>query len=409
MRCQPALRLCPARPVSGGRGLILASNEALEAGQLDAAQRFALEARALCEAALNREGTRAAMMTHGLICYEQGQLHQSFHLFQQVLAKLPGDNQYGSISDRAYVYWALGAVEYEWNDLEAAAQHAAEAARIGKRSRDKRLEVHATILLARIEHAHGRSEHAQHLLETVIPIASNPDLFWRVQVWQAQLALAGNHLPLVELWRARWTWRQETELSPVLIEQEMLLTARLHLLDERPEAALELLDVRRAEVHAAGWARAELETLLLMVWAYYLQGDRTRTHTVLSRALALAQPENMRRPFLNEGEPLVAAIRAVLSDIQDKRLLSFARTLLAAYAQTGTRTEVAAIPLLDPLSAQERRVLRLLAAGLSNGEIAQELVVSTNTIKSQLKNIFRKLNVKSRQEAREAAHDFHLL
>ena len=65
--------------------------------------------------------------------------------------------------------------------------------------------------------------------------------------------------------------------------------------------------------------------------------------------------------------------------------------------------------LIEPLSAQEQRVLRLLAAGRSNPEIAQELVVSVNTVKTQAQSIYRKLNVKSRVEAGEAARRLKLL
>ena len=64
---------------------------------------------------------------------------------------------------------------------------------------------------------------------------------------------------------------------------------------------------------------------------------------------------------------------------------------------------------IEALSQQELRVLRLLVAGLSNADIAQELVVSTNTIKTHVKSIYRKLNVKSRDEAREVARELKLL
>lgn len=407
-----ALRWLPEHHTTIWRGaaLLLASNEALDAGQLYDAQRSILEARALCEATRNREGTRAAMFIHGCICYEQGQLHQAFYLFQQVLAQVQSDNQYGFLSDRGYALWGLGAVEFEWNNLDAAFHHADEAAQIGRQIADRRMEIDATILLARIDHARGQSEQAQHRLEALISIAQAPDLFWRVQFWQARLALAGRNLPVVELWRARQSWRQQyvPELTPGLLKQETLLMARLHLLEGRPEATRDDLEQCRDEAHAAGWTRAELEASLLLVQVYHSQGDAESARSLLNRTLVLAQPENIRRLFLDEGEPLAAAIRAALPDIADKRLLSFARVLLVDHTQTGQHFGSAdALP--DPLSAQEQRVLRLLAAGLSNGEIAQELVVSVNTIKSQLKSIYRKLNVGSREEAREAAHDFRLL
>jgi LuxR family maltose regulon positive regulatory protein len=61
------------------------------------------------------------------------------------------------------------------------------------------------------------------------------------------------------------------------------------------------------------------------------------------------------------------------------------------------------------LSAQERRVLALLADGCSNPQIAEELVVSVNTVKTQLKSIYRKLNVTSRQSAAAVARRQQLL
>ena len=67
------------------------------------------------------------------------------------------------------------------------------------------------------------------------------------------------------------------------------------------------------------------------------------------------------------------------------------------------------VPLAEPLSPQERRVLRLLAAGLPNADIARELVVSPNTIKTQLQSLYRKLAVGNRQDAVSAARELDLL
>jgi LuxR family maltose regulon positive regulatory protein len=64
--------------------------------------------------------------------------------------------------------------------------------------------------------------------------------------------------------------------------------------------------------------------------------------------------------------------------------------------------------LAEPLSPQEERILRLLAAGLSNPEIAQELVVSVNTVKTHIKSIYVKLDVRTRKQAREVARHLNL-
>ncbi len=97
--------------------------------------------------------------------------------------------------------------------------------------------------------------------------------------------------------------------------------------------------------------------------------------------------------------------------LRTPRTFSDTSSHVRARATTGpdaTFSPVAA-SLVEPLSPQEQRVLRLLAAGLSNAEIAQQLIVSVNTIKTQLKSIYRKLDVRSRDDARSAARDLDLL
>ena len=109
---------------------------------------------------------------------------------------------------------------------------------------------------------------------------------------------------------------------------------------------------------------------------------------------------------------MTALLRALLLEIKTESLTSYVRALLLAFAQQQPETTVTASPaaafLLEPLSAQEERVLRLFAAGLSNPEIARELIVSVNTVKTQVQSIFRKLNVNNRQEAREVARQLKL-
>lgn len=89
----------------------------------------------------------------------------------------------------------------------------------------------------------------------------------------------------------------------------------------------------------------------------------------------------------------------------------FAAALLHSFSPEGSSLATAAgspVPV-EALSQQELRVLRLLAAGLSNTDIARELVVSTNTVKSHVKSVYRKLNVNSRSEARDVARELKLL
>jgi LuxR family maltose regulon positive regulatory protein len=73
------------------------------------------------------------------------------------------------------------------------------------------------------------------------------------------------------------------------------------------------------------------------------------------------------------------------------------------------RRPVPQFPNIEPLSLQEERVLGLLVSGFSYQEIAQELWISINTVKTHVKSVYRKLNVNRRREARDVVRRFNLL
>ena len=121
--------------------------------------------------------------------------------------------------------------------------------------------------------------------------------------------------------------------------------------------------------------------------------------------LAQCCGEGFMRLFLDEGPPLAALLRSLLPSLHGAALRSYARSILQAFGAVPEAPAAAAAGTLpiEPLSAQEERVLRLLAAGRSNPEIAGELFVSVNTVKGHVKSLYRKLNVRNRLEAAEAA------
>jgi len=129
----------------------------------------------------------------------------------------------------------------------------------------------------------------------------------------------------------------------------------------------------------------------------------------LREALPIAYSDRYQRLFLDQGTAVRAVLKALLPEINEKYLADYARTLLRAFNREGEkeRQSAASSMLVEPLSSQELRVLRLLEAGLSRQEIAQELVISVNTVKTHLQHIFQKLNVTNRSEAIRAARSLH--
>src|SRR6266436_4219303 len=144
--------------------------------------------------------------------------------------------------------------------------------------------------------------------------------------------------------------------------------------------ALLLLERRLAEAQSWERTRSTLEIQVLTALAYFAHKDLLIAKRTLSEALTLAQVEGYQRLFLDEGESLLPVLRAVLLDGQEEPLLTYSRSLLATLAHQEvkqiTTPHTPSALFTEPLSPQERRVLRLLAAGRSNPEIAQELIVS---------------------------------
>lgn len=404
-----------------GISLVGVGAEALWAGQPKAARQMLVEARAHFEAAGNSYAMLSATYTLGEVCARQGELHQAAQLYRQVLAAVteavPRTIMHWADFDRGRALIGLAALHLEWNDLEAAEQELSQALDIGRRLPDEDLQVHSSLLLARVFHARGETEKAQELLHGLIAQTSPrwPLLLREARAGQAWLSLAAGDLTAVQHWEI--TWAQPDEIIPLVQqEQEQLIIARLRIAQGQAEAALRLLEAWQTDAQAQGRGRSEVEILTLTTLAHLSQQHLPQARQALFEALALAQPEGYRRLFLDEGEPLADLLRTLLPEMKEPSLGAYVQTLLRAFeAESGTlrvKDDVksqAFQPLVEALTDRELEVLRLLNTDLSGPEMAAELVVSVNTIKTHLKHIYGKLNARSRYEAIERAKELNLL
>lgn len=273
-------------------------------------------------------------------------------------------------------------------------------------------------------HASGEAGKALELLFRWEKKARFPWPLRLIRIFQARLQLAQGDLPAVE----RWSQTREDVFGPPALDrgeprlpllyqqEEALLLARLHLAQKQGGTALNELVSWKEKALAQGRKRSVLEIQILEALAHVACQEHSQAKTALLQALRLACPENVQRLFLDEGPAMEALLSELLPELREAPLISHARTLLRAFAQdAGTQpTEEAATSrsdalLLEPLSEQERRVLRLLVAGRSNPEIANALVISLNTVKTHVQSLYRKLDVHNRVEASSVARRLSLL
>ena len=391
-----------------GTSLLILSYEALNEGRILEAQDEALEARALLGAAQNNYGVLAAIQMLSQVFYWQGDLDQAEQLNQQIVTEAVGDES--MLDDQGFAALSLADIAYEKNELVEAEQLAARAVDLAEQRGNELLQVQGTIRLAYIQAARNDFPRAHEFMKPLVSGIQHPSLLREIQEVQARLSVLSGDLLAVQGWQAHISTDKEKILN-VQKEREVFSLARLRIAEEKTMEALEILKDRATDAAENGRVRGQITALILEALAHYVNSDLRQATKPLSTALEIGQAKGFRRVFLDEGVRMVALLQAILPTLSSRTLNLFASTLLHSFSSetTASLTPTSSKLGVEELSQQELRVLRLLTAGLSNADIARELVVSTNTIKTHVKSIYRKLNVSSRDEARQIARELRLL
>jgi LuxR family maltose regulon positive regulatory protein len=169
--------------------------------------------------------------------------------------------------------------------------------------------------------------------------------------------------------------------------------------------AQHLLDRLFSAASAGGRWGSVIDFLLPKALSLHAAGDSNAALATLEQAIELAQPEGYIRAFVDEGPPMAALLKLAA---RQRIAREYASTLLTAF---GTRPSESSTdqPLVEPLSERELEVLRLLESELDGPDIARELIVSVNTVRTHTKNIYAKLGVSSRRAAVRRAVELGLL
>ncbi|MCL4562070.1 MAG: LuxR C-terminal-related transcriptional regulator [Chloroflexi bacterium] len=290
-----------------------------------------------------------------------------------------------------------------------AAHHLKRAAELGPQTTLVDWLYRWNVAQAQLREAAGDLETALALLDEAKRVYIQtlvPDLR-PIAALKARIYLKQGRFDKARAWAAERKLSLADEVS-YLHEFEHLTLARLEIANPQVNALLARL-LHAAEAQKR-WASA-LDILLVQALAHDAQGNRSQALATLEYALVLAEPEGFVRIFVDEGEAMRLLIEKQLRN-RNHPLSGYADKILAAFIQPGAAPKSAIIHqksgMIEPLSARELEVLKLLRTEMSGPEIADQLIVSLNTLHTHTQNIYNKLGVNNRRAAVRRAEELDL-
>jgi LuxR family maltose regulon positive regulatory protein len=382
-------------------------------GDLKAAIRAFSEASTISQAAGDSHIAVNVLCDMGALQSMQGQLHEAAATWRGALKLADEYTRRGGrrLAVIGNVYALMSGVLREWNDLEAASRYAREGIELCEQGRWADVVAEGYICLARALQATGDGDGALDAIQKARQVGSG---FWfglYANALEARLWLAQGDVPAASRWAQESGLSVDDELS---FQYEFMYHALAKVLiaqgafDEAVWLLARLLEV----AEAAGALGYVIEILVLQALALQALGKVDQALTPLERALALAEPEGYVRLFIDEGAPMgellrQAAARGIAVDYVGRLLAALEKETRIPCERPLAETPPS--PLIEPLSERELEVLRLLTSHLSTPDIARELFISANTVRSHIKNIYGKLGVHSRTRAVIRAQDLGLL
>jgi LuxR family maltose regulon positive regulatory protein len=341
-----------------------------------------------------------------------GRPSRARRLYEQALASaVEGGEPYPRAMSDLHV--GLAELARELDDLAGAEAHLESARVLAERGSITENRHRWPLAMGQVRAARGDHEAAVRLLEEAARRYRHgfyPDVR-PVEAMKARVAISAGDLDAGATW-ARQRGLTADEGARFLHEYELLTLVRLLLAQaragRRPDGAggatsLDAVHSLLGRLHdaAAGTGRAGslLEIRMLQALAHDAGGDRDTALTVLERSLTeTPEPEGHVRLYLDEGAPMQALLYAATDD-----------PVLGPLARRLLDHPEPASPLVDPLSHRELEVLRLLDSDLTGPQIAGQLYVSLNTLRTHTKRIFTKLDVNTRAAAVRRAREQGLI
>lgn len=339
----------------------------------------------------------------------QGQLRAAEALIERELARQAATGREPGPLEAALLI-GRGEIAYEKNDLVASRAATDAAMPLIQEGGDAKMLMNGLITLTMLDAAAGRFDEAAANVRRADSIFGG--LFTRAT--GARIALMRGDLAEAERWAKTSGFDIADDADFARGEAEQTIFTRIMLAIDSTDAPIRLAGRLLHRAEADGRVTRSIELLTMLAIAHHQRGDHDASHQYMIRALRLAQPEGYVRSIIHESPGVAAVLRDLLRQSRDldevlrrhgMRLL----TALAPVAQGVDGHSDNGNGMAEPLSGRQLEILRLLAAGHSNRDIADRLFIAEGTVKAHLHQVFGKLLARNRTEAVNNARELNLL
>ncbi|MGB0385985.1 MAG: LuxR C-terminal-related transcriptional regulator [Ardenticatenaceae bacterium] len=349
----------------------------------------------------------------------QGYWHAAARHYRQAL-QLAQTHRLGHLPLVGAVHIGLGQVLLTWFDLEAAESELQTGIPLVQQTGMAGAWLTGVITLAHVKQWQEDDVAAERWLKQAVAIVAGVNI---PQIDALFAALEARFYLKQGAQRKALSWLRASRLQPAgelvhLHMTEYLVVARLIAVQAQHSEALALLAKIQAAAQAAEQMPIQIEATILQALSHETLGERKNALGALRQALQLAEPEGYITQFVEGG----AAMATLLQTLRQTRLPGFLpdyvdelsdvlRSRFELTPEPDAEKQLApdVVPLLDPLTEREAEILALIAQGYGNKAVAKELFVAVSTVRTHLKNLYSKLDARSRTHAIARARELNLL
>jgi LuxR family maltose regulon positive regulatory protein len=368
----------------------------------------------------NRMVATISLCRLGSIWLQRGDLFLAHDYFQQAM-RIASQGLSKPIPAACEAMLGLGKIYWERYQLESAFQMLTDGLDLSKRWRDV-VTIDGRITLAHLLLTQGNVGFANKIMSTAKEIIS-PKIQTEtgknyVDLQEAHLQLRQRNLAFARVWAEKRSLEKfllmeklspsSSKSSDMIRALELGVFARILLAEKEYNQALQLLSILLPEITRLGHKSKIIETNILAAVAHQGLGNQEKAIGSIKSVLDMAAPAEYIRIFIEDGH----AVFYLFTQLQTQGPLShFIQKILGVSANVVSQTNQieAAVDSFEPLSEREIEVLRLLESELNVPEIAADIHISVSTLRTHIRNIYRKLDTHSRFETISKAKKMNII